>query len=94
VHNTVVLVPLSDGRSLALELDAYQAALERANTITLPSVSDEIVDAAGMEARTQVPSTWWLEAARRDDVPHLRCGKYVRFRVTEAIAAMERTRTK
>lgn len=99
MSETVVLVPLPDGRTLGLELEAYHAALKLGGSMSpaagqqaAPTPADEVLDAAGMQERTGVPSTWWLEAARRGDVPHLRCGKYVRFRVATALTALESKR--
>ena len=91
-----VLVQLPDGGTLALDIEAYRAALTRGREL-VPStplahtaVSDEVLDAAGMQERTNGPATWWLEAARRGDIPHIRAGKYVRFNVADAIAALTR----
>lgn len=97
--DAVVLVPLPDGRALALERDAYLEALERGQEL-LPTGNGsaaaggdgvpEIRDAGGMEALTSVPASWWLEAARRGDVPSIQAGTYRRFRVDEALEALKR----
>ena len=90
-----VLVPLPDGRTLALELAEFIGAIARGEQMapsrqpacTEPDI--EVLDADGMQARTSVPASWWLEAARRGDVPHIRAGKYVRFNLREALTALE-----
>lgn len=94
-----VIIPMPDGRALALELAAYQAALDRGREIVgarseaaTAALADQILDAHGMEQLTGVPESWWLEAARGDRVPCIRAGKYVRFRVAAAIAALEGAR--
>lgn len=93
--NTVI-VPLANGRTLALDLEAFREALERGHELA-PSeslagtpTSDEVLDAQGMQERTGIPASWWLEAARRGDVPHIRAGKYRRFVVADALAALEK----
>jgi hypothetical protein len=40
-----------------------------------------------MQARTSIPASWFLEQARKETVPHVRLGKYVRFRATDVIAS-------
>jgi hypothetical protein len=88
-----VLVPFGD-RLLALSETALQEALAagdaimgRAAAVPEPA-ADLVLDAAGMEAQTGVPASWWAEAARRGDVPHIRAGKYVRFRLNESLNAL------
>ena len=91
-----VLVPLPDGQTLALELEAYREAITRGQQLNpadhkaVTTVTDEVLDANGMAQRTNVPASWWLEAARRGDVPSIKAGKYVRFNVATALAALER----
>lgn len=90
-----VLIPFHTGW-LALSLDEFTAALERGRSLA-PSTAqpqiataecDRIVDASGMEKLTGVPASWFLEQARRGEIPHLRAGKYRRFVVREVLAAI------
>ena len=91
-----VLVPLPDGRSLAMDIEVYREALARGQAMLPASVTSqsdtavEVLDADGMAERTNVSASWWLEAARRGDVPHLKLGRYVRFDLAAALAALER----
>lgn len=93
--NTVI-VPLPDGRSLAMDIEVYREALARGQVMLPASVTSqsdtavEVLDADSMAERTNVPASWWLEAARRGDVPSLKCGKYRRFVYAKAIEAIER----
>lgn len=50
-------------------------------------MDDRIVDAAGAAAITSVPESWFEERARRGDIPHLKFGKYVRFRIADVLEA-------
>jgi hypothetical protein len=49
------------------------------------SDSEPLLDAEGISARTGVPATWYLEKARRNEIPHFRFEKYVRFRLSEVL---------
>ena len=85
------------GQALAFTDEEFKSARERGRELvpSLPPANGTVpvVDAAGAEAATAVPATWWLEAARRGDVEHFRFGKYVRFRLREVLeAAKERRR--
>lgn len=90
-----VLIPFHTGW-LALSLDEFTAALERGRSLApapaKPQVatadSDRILDADGMEKATGIPATWFLEQARRGEIPHLRAGKYRRFVVREVLDAI------
>ena len=88
---TDILIPFGDAW-LALTLDQYQAALTRGREIVpvtenVPGVptAEEILTAEGMEERTGIPASWWLETARKGEVPHLRAGKYVRFELARTL---------
>jgi excisionase family DNA binding protein len=42
-------------------------------------VSDRLVDAQAVADRLGVPKSWVLESARRDAIPTVQLGRYVRF---------------
>jgi excisionase family DNA binding protein len=44
------------------------------------SVPDRLLTAAEVADFLQVKTSWVLDAARRNAIPHLRLGRYVRFR--------------
>lgn len=87
------LVPFGD-RVLALSDEALQEALTAGDAIMGRAMAapepaaDVVLDVTGMEARTGIPASWWADAARKGDVPHIRAGKYVRFRLNEALDAL------
>lgn len=90
----LVLVPFG-GSLLAFKLDQFTEALERGRNLApspQPQVataeSDRIVDADGMQKMTGIPASWFLEQARRGEIPHLRAGKYRRFVVREVLEAI------
>jgi hypothetical protein len=79
---------------LALSPEQFHAALELGRALmpthTKPSTCHadyRIVDAAGAAAITGVPESWFEERARRGDIPHLKFGKYVRFRIVDVLEA-------
>jgi len=51
-----------------------------------PAGSEGLLDAAGLAAKTEVPASWWVVAARQRRVPHYRMGRWVRFRLSEVLA--------
>lgn len=90
-----VLIPFGS-EYLALSREQFEEARQRGQEIMpqagrqdVATQHDEILDADGMEKRTGIPATWWLENARRGSIPHLRAGKYVRFVLTDAIAFLK-----
>lgn len=90
-----VLIPFN-GSWLALSQDQIRDAIERGRRMAgelsqqscVEVVQDRILDADGMQAETGIPASWFLEQARREKVPHVRAGKYVRFRLNEVLEAL------
>jgi len=79
---------------LAMTVQEFQVALERGlalagSTATPPAANSDapqrLCTAEQMEEHTGVPHGWFLEAARRGEIPHLRMGKYRRFDLHEVI---------
>ena len=93
-----VLIPLPDGRWLGLTSEQFAEAeqagreLRPAPTSRDPAPShDELLTAEQLEERTNVPASWWEQAAREHRVPHARIGRYVRFRFAEVAEHFSRT---
>jgi hypothetical protein len=88
-----VLIPLPDGRWLGLTPEQFLEAEQSGREIrpapptgAAPTGHDELLTAEQLEARTNVPASWWEQAARERRVPHARIGRYVRFRFAEVAA--------
>lgn len=82
--DALLLIPFN-GELLALDLDEYMRAAARGREL-VPQVSrgttaelDRIVTAEQAEELTSVPASWFLEQARKGEIPHLKFGKYPRF---------------
>lgn len=90
-----LLIPLNSGEFIALTTQEFEQARARGRELmpnqtpsTTAHADDRIVDAEGAATLTGVPASWFLEAARRGDIPVLRFGKYCRFRVSELLNAV------
>jgi hypothetical protein len=89
----IALTPsgLTEARALAAKvLPALQppspTTAPKESTSPCHEDSEPLLDAAGMAAKTGVPESWWESAARGSDpVPHMRFGRWVRFRYSEAV---------
>ena len=84
------------GEPLALTREQLGEARARARELlpatqpaALPSV-EQMVDAKALAVLTSLPQSWLEEQARRGTVPSLALGKYRRFQVSEAIAAIRK----
>ena len=98
MSETLVLLPFGPGEFLALEPAELAQARDRAREILGEEWAGDraaadttqspgsLHTAEEMEERTKVPASWFLEQARRGELPHHRLGKYVRFRFDEVLA--------
>lgn len=95
----MVLVPFGTDW-LAMSAEQFQEARERGRSLApaaaKPQIAtaepDRIFDAGAMEKATGIPATWFLEQARRGEIPHLRAGKYVRFNLGAVIEHLATTK--
>jgi excisionase family DNA binding protein len=93
-----VLIPLPDGRWLALTPDAFHAALAEGSTLSgAPGVSsaalndEPLVDADQLAERFDIPVTWLEQAARERRIPSHMFGRWRRFKASEVeIACKQR----
>jgi hypothetical protein len=84
------------GEPLALTREQMDEARLRAREL-LPapkpdaaSSAEQLVDAAALAALTSLPQSWLEEQARRETIPSLQLGKYRRFHVADALAAIRK----
>jgi len=88
-----VIIPFGT-EVLVLDHGAFEEARQRGRELMPPPAppspvsASEILDAADMEVRTGIPASWFLEQARRNAIPHIRAGKYVRFKLEETLSAL------
>jgi hypothetical protein len=68
------------GRELASDMESAPATGNGAE-------SSPLLDAEQLQARTGIPSTWWMAQARERRVPCHRIGRRVRFDYTEVMAS-------
>ena len=94
----LVLLPLAGGECIALEPDQFAQARERAREVLGPvwgtdrgagaatQGPERLLMASEISEATGVPGPWFLEQARQGQIPHVKFGKYVRFRLGEVVA--------
>lgn len=51
----------------------------------IPAAPSPLIDAKAAAALLGVPASWLLAEARKDAVPHIRLGRYVRFDAAELL---------
>jgi hypothetical protein len=89
----LVCVPLPDGRWLALDSETFAAALATgaemmADSPPSPTAAsaEPLLDADQAAAQMNVTSRWLEDSARAGIIPHIKLGKFTRFRVAEIAA--------
>lgn len=89
----IILVPLQDGRWLALsraELDAALIAGTECMAASTPAssaaVQEPLLDASQAAAQLGISTRWLEDCARAGIIPHYKLGRFVRFRASEVAA--------
>lgn len=101
----LVAIPLSDGRWVALSPEELRTALDRAASLGLGpiaspaqpcmdggSAAETWLTSEQLQAATGICSTTWEARAKSGEVPCLRVGRSVRFKLTEIEAASRERR--
>ncbi len=89
-----VVFALPDGRWLAMEREAFDSALAAGSEFAPPSEvpnasnAPRLLTSEQLSEQLSIPATWLEEAARRDEVPCVRVGKYVRFDIDEVLSSL------
>jgi excisionase family DNA binding protein len=90
-----VALPLPDGRWLSLDRETFHAALAAGAEFSPPVTASvapsgpRLLTSDQLAERLNIPATWLEEAARRDEVPAVRIGKYVRFNLDDVLATLD-----
>lgn len=92
----LILLPLGP-YCLALSREEFEKAIKLGSEIvgtvktetTIADTQDKLYTADQIAEMTQIPISWFLEQARQGKIPHVRAGKYVRFRMKDLIEALE-----
>jgi hypothetical protein len=92
--NKLVIIPFGS-LILALGGDEFERAVERGREFSAQhngsphAETERVLTAEQLEKETSVPASWWLQAARENRIPCLKCGKYTRFVWSQAIEALK-----
>lgn len=93
-----VLLPLPDGRWLALSRQAFEAALaEGAAALSATAAPGEpeepLLEAEELAKALKLPVTWLEQAARERRIPCVEAGRWRRFRRSDVERVLSRTST-
>ncbi|MGH7788223.1 MAG: helix-turn-helix domain-containing protein [Candidatus Binatia bacterium] len=71
---------------------ATASARAQLNLVAVPRPEPvDVVDVATLAAELNVAASWLRSQARANKLPHLRCGKYIRFARAEVLATLARS---
>lgn len=100
MNTALLLIPLPDGRWLGLTPEELATGQQRATDLglatgagpsaapTQPTSVERWLTSAELAELTGVGDTWWEGAAKREEVPHIRAGKFLRFRLSEVLETL------
>ena len=89
-----IAIPLPDGRWLALDRETFDAAVQAGADLApqpAPPYSASrpcLLTSQQLAEQLSIPATWFEEAARRDEIPSVRVGKYLRFDSCEVLSSL------
>jgi len=88
-----VLIPLADGRWLAMDRETFASALAAgaeqmayASPTSAAVTVEPLLDADQASVQLAVSARWLEDSARAGIIPHHKLGKFLRFRVSEIAA--------
>jgi excisionase family DNA binding protein len=89
----MILVPLPDGRWIALEPKAFEVALaagaaQMGTQRTAPYSPEPVLDAEELAKALNLPVTAIEERARRGEIPSIECGRWRRFKQSAVEVAL------
>jgi hypothetical protein len=89
----LVLIPLPGVGTLALDRETFAAALAAGAELTATaapsptaSTAEPLLDADQAAAQMNVTARWLEDSARAGIIPHVKLGRFIRFRVSEIAA--------
>lgn len=89
----LVLIPLPGVGTLALDRESFAAALAAGGELMAsdaPSpagaTAEPLLDADQAAAQMNVTARWLEDSARAGIIPHIKLGRFIRFRVSEIAA--------
>lgn len=95
-EDSLIIIPFG-GLVLGLTAEEFEKAVQRGQAFAtqyngaagVNHKPEQILDAKGTSNLTGIPASWFLEAARQARIPYIQAGKYIRFRYSEVVKALE-----